>query len=156
MEALFNWIEIRAVGWQQPHERTDRFEVGTHVGMLVDGEIVEHDDIARPQARREDLLDVGQEARLIDRAIKDGGRGEPAESQPHDERVRFPMAARGVITESRAARASAIAAEQIGRYAAFVEEDILAHVAQRLPGTPALARDHDVRPALFVGVYGFF
>jgi hypothetical protein len=32
----------------------------------------------------------------------------------------------------------------------------MAHVAQGLPRPPLAARGHDIRPTLFVGVYGFF
>jgi hypothetical protein len=43
-------------------------------GLLVQREIVEHDDVARPQGRREDLLDVGEKGGIIERAVEDGGR----------------------------------------------------------------------------------
>ena len=61
-----------------------------------------------------------------------------------------------VIAEARARGTAPVAAEQIGRDAAFIEEDILAHVAQRLPRLPLAARRGDIRPALLVGVYRFF
>jgi hypothetical protein len=78
------------------------------------------------------------------------------EPQPGDDRVRLPMATGRVIAEPFAARAPAIAPEQVRRHAAFIEEDILPDVAERLPGAPALARDDNVRTPLFVGVNGFF
>ena len=39
----------------------------------------------------------------------------------------------GMILEARATGAAAVAPQQIGRHTAFIEEDVLAHVAQRLP-----------------------
>ena len=70
--------------------------------------------------------------------------------------MRLPMTARRVIAKPRAPETATIAPEQVGGDAAFVQEDVLPHVAQREPGAPATALRGDVRPSLFVGVYGFF
>ena len=66
------------------------------------------------------------------------------------------MAARRVIVQARAARAAAIASQQVGGDAALIKKDILAHIAQGLPRLPVPAGRGDIRPALFVGVYRFF
>jgi hypothetical protein len=66
------------------------------------------------------------------------------------------MAAGRVIAETHAARTTSIAAQQIRRDARFVDEDVGARIVQRLRVLPPPARRGDVRPALFVGVYGFF
>ena len=66
------------------------------------------------------------------------------------------MPERRVILQARAAGTPAVAPQQVGRHAAFIEEDVLAHVAQRLPRPPLAARRGDIRPTLFVGVYRFF
>ena len=66
------------------------------------------------------------------------------------------MSERGVIAESGAAQTAAVAPQQIRRDAALVEKDILAYVAQGLPRLPLPPGGGDIRPALFVGVYGFF
>ena len=61
-----------------------------------------------------------------------------------------------MITQARAAGTAAIAPQQIRRDAAFIEKDVLPHVAQRLPRPPLPAGRGDVRPTLLVGVYRFF
>jgi hypothetical protein len=61
-----------------------------------------------------------------------------------------------VIANSGPARAAAVAPEQIGRHAAFIEKDILTGIAERLSLAPPPPLGDDVGPALFVGVYGFF
>ena len=66
------------------------------------------------------------------------------------------MPERGVIAEPGAAQTAAVAPQQIRRHAALIEKDVLAHIAERLPRPPLAARGHDIRPTLFVGVYGFF
>jgi hypothetical protein len=61
-----------------------------------------------------------------------------------------------VIAEPGAAGASAVAPEQVSGHAAFIEKDVLADIAERLPLAPAAPVSRDVGPTLFVGVYGFF
>jgi hypothetical protein len=61
-----------------------------------------------------------------------------------------------VIAKPGAAQTATVAPQQIRPHAAFVEEHILARVAQRLPRLPLPPSRRDIRPALFVGVYRFF
>jgi hypothetical protein len=103
-----------------------------------------------------DLFDVGEKCRAIDRAVKHGGRREPLEAQPGDHGVSLPVTAWGVIPEACATRTAAIPAEQIRRHAAFVQKDVLPDIAHRLRRLPLVAGRRNVRPALLVGVYGFF
>ena len=55
------------------------FDRRPHRRLFMHGQVVEHHDIARPQGRHQDLLDVGQERRIIDRPVEHGGRREPVE-----------------------------------------------------------------------------
>ena len=80
----------------------------------------------------------------------------PVKAQSRDDGVRLPMAARGMVMQPRPPRAAAIPPQLIGGDAALIEKDVLAHVAQWLPGLPLAACRRDIRTALFVGVYGFF
>ena len=77
-------------------------------------------------------------------------------AQPGDHGVRVPMAAGRVIPYAGAAQAAAIAPQQIGRHATFVQKHVLPHIAQRLPRPPLAPGRRDIRPALLVGVYRFF
>jgi hypothetical protein len=61
-----------------------------------------------------------------------------------------------VIPEPGPARTPTIAAYEIRGDAAFVDEHVLPRIAERQPILPAATRRGDVRPALFVSVYGFF
>ena len=155
-ERELNRIEIGTVGRQELEARAALFHGRPYLRLFVRREIIQHDDIARLERRREDLLDIRQKRGVIDRSIKDRRRGEAVKPQRHDDRVRLPMAARRVITEARAARAPSVAAQQIRRDAALVEKEIVPDVAERLHAAPVAARGRDVRTTLFVGVYGFF
>jgi hypothetical protein len=70
--------------------------------------------------------------------------------------VRLPMTAGGVIAQAHAAGTAAVAAQQIGRDAAFIDKDVLPGVTQRQPVAPAPPLSSDVGAPLFVGVYRFF
>jgi hypothetical protein len=70
--------------------------------------------------------------------------------------MRLPVPAGRVIAEAHAARAAAIAAEQIGRNPRFVDENVAARIVQRQRVLPAAPRRRDIRAPLFVGVYRFF
>jgi hypothetical protein len=61
-----------------------------------------------------------------------------------------------VIVEARPTGTPPIAPQEIGRDPAFIDEHVLPHVAKREPRAPVPAGRRDVRPMLFVGVYGFF
>jgi len=149
-------IEVRTVGRQEFEPGAPRFHGRAHLELLMRREIVEHDHIARRERRREHLFHVGKERRVIDRTVEDGRRREAIEAERGDHRVRLPVAAGCVIAEPRAARTSAVAPQQIRRDATLVEEQVVAHIPHRLHARPLPAGGGDVRPTLFVGVYGFF
>ena len=79
-EGQFNRIEIRAIGRQEAEMGADGFDRCTHGGLFVDGEVIEDDDIAWAQRRDQDLIDVREEAGIIDRSVEDGRRGEAAQT----------------------------------------------------------------------------
>ena len=108
------------------------------------------------QRRHQDLLDVGEKGRRVDRSVEHRGRAEPVESERRDHRVGLPMTARRVVAQPHAAQAPAIAPQQIGCHPTFVEEQLLPHITQRLPGVPLAPGRGDIRPALLVGVHRFF
>jgi hypothetical protein len=136
--------------------RAHLLDGGPDLGLLVDREVVEHHDIARPQRGHQYLFDIGEETRTINGAIEDRGRAQPLEAKRGDDRVRLPVTARRVIAEPRAARTPAVAPQQISRDAAFIEKDVLPQVAQRQPLAPLATLNDDVGTALFVGVDRFF
>ena len=149
-------IEVRTVGREKSHERTGLLDRRLDRELLMDREVIEHHDIAGPESGHQHLLDVGEECGVIDRAVEDGGRVQAIPTQGGDHRVGLPVAARCVITEPEAARAAAVAAEQVGGDAGFVEKDVVPGIAQRLEVLPAAPCGRDVSAPLFVGVDRFF
>jgi len=109
-ERLFDRIEVGTVGREKSQKRTRLFNRHAHLGLLVGGEIVEHDDIARAQRGRQDLLDVGAEGGGVDRSIEHRRCGQLGGAEGGDHRVRLPVAARRVIANARPAQAARVAA----------------------------------------------
>ena len=136
--------------------RTGLLNGDADLGLLMDREVVEDDHIATSERRDEHLLDIGAERDAIDGAVEDGRRGHLRRAEGRHERVRLPMAARGVIRDARAARAARIAAQEIRRDPGFVDEHIVGGIVQRQRLGPASPRCRHVSAALFAGVYGFF
>jgi hypothetical protein len=155
-EGQFNRIEIGTVGRQKAEMRAGLFDGRAHRGLLVHYEVVEDDNIARPQGRDQHLLDIRTKRGIVDRAIEDRRRADAIDAQAGNDRVRLPVTERRVVPEPDAARAASIAAQEIRGDARFIEEDIVARVAEREHILPTAAGRGHVRPALFVGVYGFF
>ena len=152
----FDRIEIRTVGRQEPEVRAHGRECRADLGLLVDGEVVEDDDIARPERGHQDLLDIRAKTRGVDRAIKHGRCREPLQPQGGNHGASFPMTAGCVIAEPRPAKTPPIPAEEVRGHAALIQEDVLPDVAERLPVAPPTPLSGDVGPALFVGVNRFF
>ena len=106
-EDLLDGIEIWTIRWQVPEFGPDCFDRGTHTGDFMRIEIVEDDDVARRQGRRQVLLDVATEQFAVDSTVDDQGRDEPPRSQAGQEGRCFPMAVRYRVEESRARRRAA-------------------------------------------------
>src|SRR6266545_4740579 len=58
---------------QKPELGPDGFDRRAHLRLFVDGEVVEDDDVPLAQRWDQDLLDVREEARIVDRPVEDGG-----------------------------------------------------------------------------------
>jgi len=90
-------IEIGTVGRQESELHADRFDRRPNLGLFVDGQVVEDDDITWPEDGHQDLLDIRAKTVRIDRAIKDSRRGDGIDTQGGNDRAGFPMTARRVI-----------------------------------------------------------
>lgn len=155
-ERHFDRIEIGTVGRQKTEARADAFDRGLHLRLLVHREVVEYDDVAGPQRRREYLLDVGEKRGVVERAIEDRRGLQPVDAERRDDGVRLPVPTRRVVLQATAPKAPPVATEEIGRDARLVDEDVPARIMQRERVLPVSARGRDIRAPLFVGVDRFF
>ena len=155
-ERLFDRVEVGTVGRQEPDRRADGFNRRADLWLFMHHQVIEDDDVAGAECRRQDLFDVGEEAHIVDRAIKDCRGAESLDRQRGDHRRRLPMTTGGVVVQPSASRAAPVAPQQIRGDAALVQKDVLVGVVQRERGMPLPTLRGDVRSSLFVGVNGFF
>lgn len=155
-EGLFDRIEVRAVGWQKLEPGPDLFDGRPDFRLLVDVEIVHDDDVAGPQRRHQDLFDVREKTRLVDRPVEDAGRGEAVQAQGGEDRMRLPVPEGRAIDESRAPRTPSVEPQEIGRHAAFIEKHVARRVNRRDQGAPGDSGGDDIGPRLFSRANAFF
>lgn len=155
-EGEFDRIEIRAVRRQEAEPCADAFDGGLHLRLLVERQIIEDHHVARPQRRHEDLLDVRQEAGVVERSIEDRRRVEAVDPQGRDHGVSLPVPTRGVIAHALPTRTAAIPPQQVGGDARRVQEDVSARIVERLRILPVSPGGRDISAPLFVGVDRFF
>ena len=108
-EGEFDRIEVGTVRREESQVRAGLLDRRPDRGLFVHREVVEHDDITRPQGGHQHLFDVGEETRTIEGPIEHGRGAQPLEAERGDHGVRLPVTAGRVIAESRAPRAPAVA-----------------------------------------------
>ena len=155
-ERELDGIEVWTVGRKKSKVRACLLDGRPDGRLFVGREIVHHDDIARPERRHQDLLDIGEEARTVDGPIEHGRRTQALHAQRGNDSVRFPVTTGRVVADSGAARTAAVAPQQISGDAALVEKDVPTEIPEALPLAPVAPLNDDVGTPLFVGVYGFF
>src|SRR2546426_938314 len=87
---------------------------------------------------------------------RQAGCAEARDPERGDEGAGLPMMMRRVIMDACPAATAAITAEQIRRYAAFIEKHEPAWVNRRHEATPVRPSGGDVGAILFGRAYGFF
>jgi len=155
-EGEFDGIEIGTVGRKETELRAHLLDRGADLGLLVNGQVIHHDDVAGAQRRDQDLLDIGAERHRIDRSVEHRRRAQLGGTQRRDDRVGLPVTARRVIGRTRPARTARIPTKQIRGDARFVDEDKPGGVVEGLPLAPLPTRGGDISAPLFGGVYRFF
>ena len=80
-EDLLNRVRIGRIGREENALGSGGANGVSDCFAFVASQIVERDDLSWPQRRDEALLDIGEEPRAIDRAVKDAWRYDPAAAQ---------------------------------------------------------------------------
>ena len=123
---------------------------------LVATQIIENDDVAWGQGRREHLLDIGCEQLAIDRSVDHPGRVDAIVPQGGDEGQRLPVAVRHARIKTLPAQAPAAQRCHVGLDPGLIDEDQAPGVNLVLMGLPACALERDVAAGLLGRQYGFF
>ncbi len=155
-KALFDGIEGGAVGRQVEQLRPSRLDCVTHPSHFMTGQIVQDDRVAWAERGGQDLFDIGDKARAIDRAVEDGGSGQLVGAEGSNDGGRLPMAVGDFRHEAGAAPTAAIAPGHLRLERRLVQEDEPGAVELSRLGAPVLPGRSDIRSILFGGAQDFF
>ena len=155
-EAEFNGIEVRTVGRQIAERGADALDRLADAGHFVCAEVIGDDDVPRMQGGHEDLFDIGEEARPVDGAVEDPGRGQASHPQRCEKRTGLPPGARRVVVDAGPAEGPTIPPQEIVRNAGFIEKNQACRIPGRRGGVPHDPRGRDVRSIVFGGPDRFF
>ena len=122
-EAEFNGIEVRTVGRQIAERGADALDRLADAGHFVCAEVIGDDDVPGMQGGHEDLFDIGEEARPVDGAVEDPGRGQARHPQRGEKRTSLPPGARRVVVDAGPAEGPTIPPQEIVRNAGFIEKN---------------------------------
>src|SRR5262249_17962961 len=93
-KALLDRIEIGTVGRQVAQCSVRRFDDLAHPISLVSRQVIDDDDVAWPQRRRQAFLQIFDEDRTVHRAIDDERSGEAIKPKPGHKGHGLPVAPR--------------------------------------------------------------
>ena len=114
------------------------FDQLAHLRPLVAGEIVHNDNVARPERRREELLDVSFEDLGVDRPIEDEWGDDSFEPQSGHESRRFPMAVRDRGAQAFPFGSATVSSRHVRGGPGLVDENELLRIEIELGFEPSL------------------
>jgi hypothetical protein len=151
-----DWVEVARIGRQVKKQGSAGCDGGAYSLDLMGRQIVDHDDVAGRQVRRQHGLDIDQEGLSVHRPVENPGRDEPVAAQGGGESGGLPMSPRRLADQPKAASAPSMGAYQLGRGSSLVDEDQPLDDKPQLFGRPALPCFGHVGTFLFGGVQRFF
>src|SRR5690606_23407670 len=151
-EGHLDRVEVRTVRREEQHDGPRGLDGLPDAGGLVGRQVVKDDDVAWPEDRGQDLLDISEEGGPGHRSIDGHGRYYAVEGEAADEGRCLPMAVRHRGSATLAPERAAVHSRHLGRGPAFVDEDEALGVEVGLRLEPGAPPARYVRPALLGGV----
>ena len=111
----------------------------SHGFAFVGAQIVEHDDVVGLEGRDQELLDIGEKALAVDRAVEHAGRLDAVVAQRGEEGRGLPVAVRDLGDERSSARRPAVEPGHVGLGPGLVDEDQPRRIDALLMASPAPA-----------------
>jgi hypothetical protein len=121
-EELLDRVQIGRVFWQVEELGAGGTNGATHGVGLVRAEIVHDDDVAVPQGRYQDLLDVEKESFAVDWTLEEPGSCDAIVAQSGHEGHSLPAAVRHFGFDALAARRPAPQRRHIGFSPGLIDE----------------------------------
>ena len=154
--AIHTGIEVGRIGRQEEQCCTCSFDGFTSTRDLVSGKVVHDDDVARPQAWRQQRSDVSAEHLAIHGSIHDHGGDDAVCGKARDQCCCLPVAMGNGCPATLSSSGAPVKACHLGVGSAFVQEDQPFRLELQLLFKPGLARRLYVWAILFCGMGGLF
>ena len=151
-----NRVQVWTVGRQEQQMCLGVAYGPTHSIAFVAAQVVEHDDVARPQGRHQELCHPCQEQAAVDGTVEHARRNNAVGSQAGQERHGGPARVRHRGDQTLSARGSTVGAGHICLCPGLVDEDQARRVNAVLVALPPLALAGDVGAVLLGGAQSFF
>jgi hypothetical protein len=155
-EDLLDRIEVGRIRRQEEQSSADSPERRSHGLAFVAAEVVENDNVARPQGRNELRLDIEQEALAVDRAVEHERCIDAIVAQRRDERHRLPVSVRNLGEKSASQRTPTTQRRHIGLHPSLIDEDKTSRIESGLILYPTGAMACNGGPVLLTGQDAFF
>src|SRR5215813_6544331 len=127
-KALLDRIEIGTVGRQIAQCSVHRFDDLAHPISLVSRQVIDDDDVAWPQRRRQAFLQIFDEDRTVHRAIDDERSGEAIKPKPGHKGHGLPVAPRNAADNPATALGPSEKPRHLGRCPGLINEDQLGRI----------------------------
>jgi len=147
-ESLLDRVQIGAVGRQIDELRLSGGNCLGDAGDFVAAPIVEQDNVAGRQRRRQHLLNVSAKPLAVNGALKHIGRADPGRSQSSHQGGQLPVTVRDTSPQPQTARTPAIAARHVRGGPGLVDEDQAIGVESGLAADEHAPGLRDIRAVL--------
>src|SRR5262249_55066109 len=127
-----------------------------HTGNLVEGDVVDDDDVPPPEKRSETLFDISEECFSIHSSLDHHRGHDTGFAEASDECQRFPMSHWNLANKAFPARAPTVETDHVGGDGSFIDKDKASGVKQPLLADPVSALPRHVGSLSLCGAQAFF
>lgn len=156
MEHQLDGVKVRRILRQVAQACASRPDRRLYTSNLMEGYVVDHDDVATLERRGQTLLYVSQECFAIHGSFDQHGSHDAGLTQAGDKRHRLPVAHGRVREQPLSARVPTVKAHHVGRDCRFVDEHEASSVKPALLANPASARASHVGSLALCRPQAFF
>lgn len=156
MEHQFNWIEVRRILRQVSQFCAAGLDCLLHASDLVEGDVVDDDDVPPPQSGGETLFNISEERFSVHGSLDQHRGDDTGLTEASDECQRFPVSHRNLADKALSAWAPTVGTDHVGGDGSFIDEYKASGVKQPLLADPASARPRHVGSLSLCSAQAFF
>src|SRR5712671_2580950 len=144
VEHQLDWIEFWRIRRQVAQACAGGLDRLLDADDFVEGDIVDHHNVAALEYRNQTLFDVGEEGLAVHGSFDHHRRHDTGLTEARDERQRFPVSHWHIPDQTLSARVPTVRPHHVGRDCSFVDKYEVGRIKQALLADPASARPSHV------------